>query len=477
MVDFEKLTQHLSELVQIPTVSDFDPAKEDEKAFETCLDRIRETYPVLYEQADFRRIGRRGLLFSIAGRLSSPAEGAEDTAEADDAGLSAAGQSVAGQSAAGQSAAGLKGPAVLMAHYDVVPVNEADWEEPPFSGVIKDGCLWGRGSLDTKGTLVCILENVSEALKEGWRPHKDLYLAFSGEEEVEGRSSDEIVSYLKEKGVEPAFVLDEGGAVIPEGLPGVKQRAVMIGIAEKGVANVKATIKGAGGHASTPPKHTLLGRMAKAACAVEKHQFRAQITPATKAMFKVIGRQKGGAVGCAFRHIDLFKPGVAPAASYLGGTFNAMVRSTAAVTMMEGSPSFNVLPGEVSMGINLRLLGTDTMESACRELEKAVNDAGIEFSVVSGSDPSPVSKVGGRAWHYLVKTAAAVWPDAIAAPYTLNGGTDSRFWHRISSHVYKLTPMVMTKEERGTVHGANEKIRLEALKEMADFYGRLIRGL
>ena len=450
-MDITTLTQHLIEIVRIPTVSHFDHDEDDEKVFEACRDWIRETYPILYEKGNFSRIGRCGMLFEIPGC-------GEDGSSS-------------------SSPSGLKGPSVLMAHYDVVPADSGEWEEEPFSGVIKDGCLWGRGSLDTKCTLVCVLETVSEALKEGWQPAQTLYLAFSGEEEVEGTSSDEIVSHLKEKGVRPAFVLDEGGAVIPEGLPGVKQRAVMIGIAEKGIVNVEATLKGTGGHAATPPKHTLLGRMAKAACAVENHRFRAQITPATKAMFRVIGKQKGGPVGMAFRHIDAFKAGVAPAAAYLGGTFNAMVRSTAAVTMMEGAPSFTVLPGEVRMGMNLRLLGTDTMDSAVKELKKAIGDKEIGLRVVSGCDPSPVSKIGGRPWNYLVKTAAEIWPDAIAAPYTLNNGTDSRYWHRISDHVYKFTPMVMTKEERGSVHGVNEKIRLEALEEMALFYEKLVRGL
>ena len=457
-MDLERTTRHLQEAIRFPTVSDFDHSKEDEAAFAGLIDWLKETYPQIHAAAAFQKAGRRGLLFKISGG----ADGGEGEAPL---------------SGSGTADGRLGGPAVLMAHYDVVPVEEEKWEEAPFSGLLKDGCIWGRGSLDTKGTLICILDAVEDALVSGWRPAHDLYLAFSGEEETEGASAERIVDVLEEAGVRPALVLDEGGAVIPEGLPGVKKTSAMIGIAEKGVANVKVTLRGPGGHASTPPRHTLLGRMAAAACAIEKHRFKGRITEPVEEMFGLIGRERGGAVGWAFRHVRLLSPAVVMAATKLGGTFNAMVRSSAAVTMMSGSPSYNVLPGEVSMGLNLRLLLGDTIESAVKELASVAGDPDLVFEVVSGSDPSPVSRAEGPAWEMLDRTVKEVWPGVLVAPYTLNGGTDSRSYHRISDHVYKFTPMVMEREERGTVHGDNEKIRLEALGEMALFYEKLVRQL
>ena len=464
-MDLERTTQHLQEAIRFPTVSDFDHAKEDELAFAGFIGWLEETYPHIYAAADFKRVGRRGLLYRIsAGEAGEAACGSSHGVEPDDP-------------AKRSASTRLGGPAALMAHYDVVPVEPEKWEEAPFSGVIRDGCLWGRGSLDTKGTLICAMEAVEDYLKAGRRPVNDLYLAFSGEEETEGTSAEEIVDVLEEAGIRPAFVLDEGGAVIPEGLPGVQKTSAMIGIAEKGVANVKVTLKGPGGHASTPPRHTLLGRMAAAACAIEKHKFRGRITEPVAGMFDLIGRERGGAVGLAFRNVRALKPAVIAAATYLGGTFRAMVRSSAAVTMMSGSPSYNVLPGEVSMGLNLRLLLGDTIESAVDELSRVVDDPAMVFEVISGSDPSPVSRADGPAWELLTETVKEVWPEVLVAPYTLNGGTDSRSWHRISDHVYKFTPMVMKKDERGSVHGHNEKIRLEALGEMASFYEKLVGHL
>ena len=434
-----KICQHLSEAVRIPTVSFFDPDREDEAAFERFDAFLRRAYPAVFEKGTCERVGRRGYLITLTGG-DGPA-------------------------------------AVLMAHYDVVPADPAKWTEDPFSGRITDTGVWGRGTLDTKGTLIAILEAAEEHLESGRRPKGTLYLAFSGEEEVEGESAHDIARLLKARGIRPAFVLDEGGAVIPEGLPGVPGEAAMIGIAEKGVINVLLTLTGQGGHASTPPKHTLAGRMAKAACAIEKHRFRPRLTPPVIAMFEDIGRRRGGLTGFLFRHVRLYARPVALLAVRLGGTFRAMVSTTAAVTMMSGSPSYHVLPDTAALGLNLRLLPGDDLEAVIGELRKAVDDPAIRFDVISGSLPSPVSVIGDEAWQLLTQVTSEVWPGAMTAPYTLNGGTDSRFYHEISDHVYKLTPIRETKADRETIHWIDEHIRLEDLDRLVDFYRRLISRL
>lgn len=436
----DSIYQHLSEMIRIPTVSYFEKSQESEAAFEAFEAYLKATYPLLFAKARFEKIGRRGFLFTL--------EGVSDEA-----------------------------PSVLMAHYDVVPADASEWAVAPFSGLIKDDCLWGRGALDTKGTLAAILEAVEEALTKGVRFRQTLYLAFSGEEEVEGESSREMARYLKHKGVKAAFVLDEGGAVIPEGLPGVPGEAAMIGIAEKGVVNMKLTLAGSGGHASTPPRHSLLGRMAKAACAIEAHPFKAHLTEPVIGMFYYIGRKRGGLVGFLFRHVRWYQWPVALLATYMGPTFRAMVQSTTAVTMMNGSPSYNVLPDQVTLGVNLRLLQGDTMAMAKDRLEAMVKDPAIKVEIVSGSDPSPVSCYEGPSWDVLTDTIGDIWPRALAAPYTLNGGTDSRFWHELSDYVYKFTPIVETKEDRATIHGINEKIRLSDLDKLVCFYKKLIEKL
>ena len=434
----EKLCQHLSGMIKIPTVTYFDREKEDEEIFESFADYLRVTYPLIHQKASFSKVGKRGLLYCLRGGEKS---------------------------------------CVLMAHYDVVPANEDDWSFKPFSGTIDNSYVYGRGTIDTKSSLCCTMEAVESALKEGKKLVYTIYLAFSGEEEVEGESSNDMMKALKEKGIHPEFVLDEGGAVIPEGLPGVPERAAMIGIAEKGVVNIKMSVKGKEGHASTPPKHTAAGALSAAVTKIENHPFKSRLTPATRAMFSIIGRKRGGVVGLLFKNAKILKPGISFLAGKMGGTFNAMMRTTTAVTMLEASPSYNILPSEASAGINLRLLYGDTKKSAIEYMQKIVNNPDIQFEIVSGSDPSPVSEITGESWQILTDTIDQTWPGILTAPYTLNGGTDSRFWHTICSHVYKFTPMQMDASVRATVHGIDEKIKIDHLIEMASFYEHLIDKL
>ena len=438
-MDNENLVRHLSEMIRIPTVSSFD-GDEDKETFAAFRDYLKRTYPHTWEKGEPRLIGKCGLLYKISGRSK-------------------------------------EGPSVLMAHYDVVPADPAAWDFEPFAGDIAEGSLRGRGSLDTKGTLCAILEAVEAHLASGGTFAHDLYLSFSGEEEVEGSSSKEMAHTLEKEGVRPALVLDEGGAVIPEGLPFVPGLAAMVGIAEKGVANVRLTLKGKGGHASVPPKHTTLGRLAKAAAAIEAHPFKTRLTGPVVDMFHFIGKKKGGPVGFACRHVSLFSLPVRWLASRMGGTFAAMVRTSCAVTMMEGSPSYNILPETSTLGVNLRVLPGETLEGALDHLKSVIADPEISIEVVSGGGPSGISKAEGESWEKLCRAVSSVWPKAMTVPYTLNGGTDSRAWHGICDHVYKFTPMVMSASDRAMVHGLNEAIRLESLGETALFYRYLVREL
>jgi len=435
-----RISSNLSKMVRLKTVSHFVSAETDEAEFVKFRQLLDELYPLTAGAGQRRLIGRTGLLYRI------PGKSAENSC-------------------------------VFMAHYDVVPAEESEWDFDPFSGEMKDGFICGRGSLDTKCTLCSVMEAVEEKLKAGWIPEHDLYLSFSGEEEVEGDDADAIVKDFEARKVHPDFVLDEGGAVIPEGLPGVKRPAAMIGIAEKGVANLELSVQNAGGHASTPPKSTAVGELSRAAVAIEAHPFPAQLTKPVMEMFGYLGKEVPGIYGAAFRHAGLLSPAIRAAAAKMGGTFNAMVRTTCAVTMMQGSSSFNVLPDRAVMGMNLRLLGSDTMESALARIRKTVNDPKIGYRYISGSNPSPVSDCEGKKWKQLTGVVRQFWPEALPAPYTLNGGTDSRHFHRISGCVYKFTPMEMSAAERGTVHGRNEKIAAARLLKMTEFYGKLMEEL
>ena len=435
----ERILDNFRAMIRIRTVSEESSA--DEQAFAAFRALLRERYPAVFAAGESWLIGKRGVLIRIPGKTADH-------------------------------------PSVLMAHYDVVPADASGWRFDPFSAALEGGRIYGRGTLDTKSTLCAIMEAASKLIENGARPAHDLYLSFGGEEEISGSCASEIVSFLKERGVRPDLVLDEGGSVIPEGLPGVKRRAAMIGIAEKGTANYRISVStGRAGHASVPPKTTAVGRVARAAARIESHPFPTRLSKPTELMFRELARYVPAYEKPAFSHVKNFALPIRLLAPHLGDTFNAMVRTTCAFTNCRADSSFNVLPERAEMGVNVRLLEGDTLESAAAYLRKVIADPCVSVELIAGSDPTPVSEINCRAMDTLKRVIASVWKDAVIAPYQLNGGTDARFFTEISDHIYRFSPMVMTKEERSTVHGIDESIAVTSLLQTVIFYIRLIRQI
>ena len=428
-------------MIRLKTISTDSPGKSEEAVFAQFRATLKALYPAVFAKYDAFLVGRRGILIHIPGRQP----GSES---------------------------------VLMAHYDVVSADESAWAFDPFGAVLHEGRIYGRGTLDTKSTLCAVMEAASSLTESGFVPEHDLYLAFGGEEEVSGPCASELAAYLESRGVHPDFILDEGGSVIPEGLPGVRKQAAMVGIAEKGTANYMISIEGGnGGHASTPPRHTVIGRLAAAALEIENHPFPASLSPPVIQMFRALSGEVPLPERPFFAHPELAAPAICAAAGVLGPTFNAMVRSTAAVTVIEGHSAFNVLPDRAALGVNVRLLYGDTLESAAEHLRQVITDPDASVDLIAGTNPSPVSETDCDAFRKLKRVISETWRDTIVAPYQLNGGTDARFYTGLTDHVYRFSPMVMTKEERATVHGINESISTDNLFRAVVFYIRLMRAL
>ena len=439
-VDGKKVAEDLAAMIRCRTVSNLDHSLEDEAEFEKFRALLRERFPLLHERCAPERVGRNGLLFTWKGRTS-------------------------------------EAPSVLMAHYDVVPADEANWSRPPFEGLIEDGVLWGRGTLDTKCTLCCALEAAEQLLAEGFTPAHDLYFAFSGEEEIAGPSASDIVGELQRRGVEPAFVLDEGGAVVTGVFPGVDAPCALIGTSEKGQMQLFLDMKSEGGHASAPPRSTIAGRLARAVTRIEKRPSPFTLTPPAAEMFDTLGRRAIWPVRMVFANLWLFRPALDLATRLMGGELNALVRTTCAVTQMQGSPANNVLPPDASVGVNLRIMCGDSADKAEARIRRAVGDAAVSFRRGPWAEPSPYSETeGSEGWARLKSAVERTWPDAIVSPYLMLAGSDSRHYGRISRNVYRFGPLELSKEERGTIHGNNERVPLAKVVKCAEFYLRLIRS-
>ena len=436
--DKEAAVDALAQLVRCKTVSYNDKSLEEDAEFTKMIALLPNLYPKVFEVCSFDQLPDRALL------LRWPGKNVGD-------------------------------PAVLMAHYDVVPVNEENWEKPPFAGILEDGILWGRGTLDTKVTVNGILSAANYLICQGFQPENDIYFAFSGGEEVNGKGAPNIVQHFIDNGIQPAIVVDEGGAVVENVFPGVTKPCGVIGIAEKGMMNVQYRTVSNGGHASAPKPHTPVGVLAAACKKVEDHPFKAHIEGPAAQMFDTLGRYSTPLYRMIFANMWCFGWVIDLLGRMSGGEINALVRTTSAFTQMEGSSARNVIPPEAKMVANMRLNPADSVASALAYLKKTVNDDNVEITVLESFEPSPVSETDCPAWDKVAYAVANTWKGCVVTPYLMVQCSDSRHYGRLSNHVYRFSAMDMTSEERASIHGNNERIRVEAVAKAVEFFIRLMK--
>ena len=373
-------------------------------------------------------------------------------------------------------------PVVLMGHIDVVPVipgTESQWTQPPFSGAVADGYIWGRGTLDDKVSVLAVLEGAEGALRAGFQPKRTIYFAFGHDEEVGGSGARALKAELLKRGIKPpALVLDEGGAIMPGVVVGAAGTVALIGASEKGFLSLQLTVKGAGGHSSAPPPHTAIGRLATAITKLEASPFPLVLDGPTKALME---RLRGGmpyVQRMALSNLWLFGPMVAKsmAAKPAGA---AMLRTTTAVTIVNGGVKTNVLPIEAKATVNFRIRPGESIESVTAYVKRVIADTGVTVEPVGfKTEPSKVSDASGRGFAAVEKSVREIFaePGLIVTPYLVTGGTDARIWSDVSSQTFRFLAAPMTADALTRAHGTNERVSLGGYITAVRFYERLLRN-
>jgi carboxypeptidase PM20D1 len=430
----------LQALVRIPSISDRDPARVDAAPFDLLLDELRTQFPRLHERLELTRVGTHGLLFRWAGHASDR-------------------------------------PVVLMAHLDVVPVDEsAPWQHPPFSAEIADGAVWGRGTLDDKCCVAAICEAVERLLVTGHEPAQDVWLSFGSDEEVSGTAAVAAVEELERRGVRPWLVLDEGGAVAHEAFRGVKRPVAAIGVAEKGTTSVQLRVEGRGGHASTPARNGPTVRLARAILRIDRSPMPARVPDTTVALMQRLAPHLPLALRPLMRRADRARPLLARALVSAGAETAAMARTTFAVTTLEGSPGLNVIASSATAGVNVRVMPGDTVDEVLAHLRTVVDDPEVRITVVERGEAGPTSPVDD-VFDHLAGLVAEHFADAVVTPYVQSGATDSRHFTRISEHVYRFAPFRMDAAQRRAVHSYDEHLGVEAFLAGIDWYQAFLERL
>lgn len=369
----------------------------------------------------------------------------------------------------------------LMAHQDVVPVapgTEGDWQQPPFSGVVRDGFVWGRGSWDDKGNLMSMMEAVELLAASGFQPRQTVYLIFGHDEEQGGqRGALQIAQLFKQRGIHLQFVVDEGLLITEGVLAGLNRPAALVGVAEKGYLSVNLSASATPGHSSMPPPEagqSAIGMMSVALARLEDQQMPLAIRGLSREMFETIAPEMTGLNRVFLSNLWLFKP-VIEQQLKKGASTSAMMRTTTALTIASAGNADNVLPGRANATVNFRLAPGDSSDAIVEHVNTVVKNPAIKVEKAAGfSEASKVAATDAPGFQLISRTLRQLHPDVVVAPGLMLGATDSRHFDGIADNIYKFSPVRAKPEDLKRFHGTNERISTANYVELIQFWHQLI---
>ena len=432
--------ERFQKILQQKTVWNRDTKKIDYTDFDSFLSVLKETYPVIATNTSIETVNKYGIIIKMNGKDSS------------------------------------LDPMVLMGHYDVVAADESEWKYPPFGAEIHDGSICARGSVDTKCIMCAVLEAMSRMISENSVPARDVYFVSANNEEIGGDTTPAIAEWFKARDIKPYIVIDEGGAVTNSLPLGVTNPFATIGVSEKGSADVKITVKCDGGHSSTPTKNDASVQLIKALNNIIDNPHECDIPEVVAETLTSFAKYSSFTYKLIFANMWLFKPLVIKIMKR-GGMTNAMIATTDALTMLDGSEQINVLPTQVTAAFSVRVIPGDTVDSAVRHMQDACGSDNVQFETIYRFEPSPVSDFKCEQYKKLSETIKKIYTDADITPYIMNGGTDSKHFATYCPYTYRFAGFDFSGEERKGIHGIDESLRVESYLRGIEFYKNLIETI
>jgi carboxypeptidase PM20D1 len=431
---------HLAGAIRIQTISydEDSPVKTDSATFDTLISFLRTTYPATFIALDDTVINRHSLL--LHWKTNSTEK-----------------------------------PVILYAHMDVVPVDESKWNINPFIGKITADSIYGRGTIDDKGSMIAIMESVEKLVMSGFSPKRDIYIAFGHDEEADGDDGAKMIaSYLSKQNVHAEFLLDEGGLVAVGMVPFVPQPVAMVFTSEKGYLTLTLTVNGKGGHSSRPPKDAPIEILSAAIRKLNENPFKTNYTESVNNFLDYTGPEMRMPFKALFANRWLFGPVITGEYEKIPSAA-AMIRTTSVATVIYGGNKENVVPSVASAKINLRLLPGDDVKSVAEKVIKNIDDKRVQVHIESNfTEASKVSSTATASFKLIKNTINKVFPDAVVAPSLLIAQTDSRHFTAVTENIYRFLPVRMDDGTLDGMHGINERIGVKDFMESIKFYGDLI---
>ncbi len=369
-------------------------------------------------------------------------------------------------------------PVLFLAHQDVVPIAAPDkWDQEPFAGELADGFIWGRGALDDKASVTGLLEAAEALLAEGYQPRRTVLFAFGHDEEVGGwNGAHAVAAHLEAQGIRPEFLLDEGMAVVEGVVPGISKPVALIGLTEKGYLTLELTAEGPGGHSSQPPSQTALGILSAAVVKLEENPFPAALEGPMRDMFDYLGPEMSFPMRAVFANLWLLQ-GLIKKQFLSHRTTAAALRTTTAVTILEGGTKENVLPATARAVVNFRLAPWDTSEEVIAYVKRTIGDERVQVKILGrANETPPPSDTDSRAYGVIAQSIVETFPETIVGPSMMLGGSDSHHYSEVAENAYRFGPIWLTEDDMERIHGPNERISKTDYLRAIRFFAQMIRN-